>query len=139
MRKLIVAIGVAIVGTMGMVGRVDAQQFYPKTPTTPARVDGGYGRATQYPTYPPQYPATSRARQNDSRDEHRDRDRDDDRRRSKDADRRYDQRSGYDERYGYGNTSSNGVPSRVSGHESSARSRSTYGNTRDNRWDRDGR
>ena len=139
MRKLTLAVGVAILATMGMVGRVDAQQFYPKTPTTPARVDGAYGRASQYPTYPPQYPTASRARKNDSRYNNRERDRDDDGRWRRNHDRRYDQRSGYDNRYGYGSTASSGVPSRVGEHDSSARPRSGSGVSRDSRWDRDGR
>jgi hypothetical protein len=141
MRKLTLAVGVAILATLGVVGRVDAQQFYPTTPTTPGRVDGGYGRASQYPTYPPQYPTTSRARENDSRHAQRDRDgdRDDDRRRSRNVNRRYDQRSGDDNRYGYGSTASSGAPSRVRDHASSTRSRSGYGVTHDTRWDREGR
>jgi hypothetical protein len=139
MRKVTLAVGVAMLATLGMVGRVDAQQFYPKTATTPARVDGGYGRASQYPTYPPQYPTTSRARHTDSRNAQRDRDRDDDRRWNGNVNRRYDQRSAYDSRYGYGSTASTGAPSRVGDHESTTRSRSGYGVARDNRWDRGGR
>ena len=136
MRKLLAAVAIAAVATLGLAGHASAQVFYPKTPTTPSRVGGVYGYPSQqYPTYPGQYSTPSHKKHHDNDKARRDRDRDDDDRRwdnARDSSNRQHSSSGYGTSAG-----AYGAPSRVGGHDSP--SQSPYGNSRDRRWDRNGR
>jgi hypothetical protein len=133
MRKLIVAAAVAAVASLGLVGRANAQAFYPgssaQAPTTRGTYDPNYpyGAYPSYPAqYPSQYPSASQRKRDDDHDRdvrRRDEDRDRDRRPGYGSSSQYDQRSGT---YGYptrGSTSN--APARVTEHTSDVYSRGT--------------
>lgn len=131
MKKLSIVAGIVAVATVGLVGRVQAQAFYPGTTTTgvPGRVSGTYGGyPSQYPSTSgqyPQYPSTAHQRGDDDRRDgkhERKHERREDSYRDRDGDRD-------DQRSSYGSRSSGSVPSRVRGYSTDARSAA-----RDQHW-----
>lgn len=140
MRKLIIAAGVAVLASLGVVSRANAQAFYPSRSASTPVTQGRYGTyPSQYPTYPAQYPSATRPRQDDRRDVRRDRDADDRDRSNYDVSGRYNERTSG---YGYGTRGGvSGQPSRIAEHQGSAQSSRSgaYNAGRDSNWNHDSR
>lgn len=148
MRKLLVAAAVIAVGSLGMASRASAQAYYPGSNGAPASQGGYYpypgtyggypGAYGTYPSYPQQSSTARRHRRDDDDRYNRGTRRDDDDRGSQYETRdQYDRRgnANYNYNYNYGR-GVQGAPSRVSNHESGADGRYQ---SRNGRWDRDGR